>query len=249
MIWLYAIASVFIISLISLVGIIFFSLNAEKLRKILIYFVSFSAGALFGDAFLHLLPHIVKEHGFTINISLFVLFGIIFSFIIEKFIHWKHCHGDLFDEKHVHPFAIMNLVGDAVHNIIDGLIIGASFLASISTGIATSFAILFHEIPQEIGDFGILLQGGFKKTKALLFNFLIALSSILGVVLALILGTYVENITYFLIPFAAGNFIYIAGADLIPELHKDTKVSRSLMQLVTFIVGILIMVFVLLIEH
>lgn len=246
-IWLYSIISVLIISLISLIGIITFSINTEKLRQILIYMIAFSAGALFGDAFIHLLPGIVEKQGFTFNISIYILLGIAFSLFAEKIIHWRHCHLPI-TKTHVHSFSLMNLFGDSVHNFIDGLIIGASYLVSIPVGIATTIAVVLHEIPQEIGDFGILIHGGFSKTRALFLNFFTALTSFIGVIISLLLSSKVENITLFLIPFAAGSFIYIAGSDLIPELHKECNTKKSIFQLVFFIFGVLIMLFLLLLD-
>jgi zinc and cadmium transporter len=202
--------------------------------------ISFSAGGLFGDAFLHLLPEIVELHGFSLTISLSLLLGIIFSFVVEKIIHWRHCHHPT-TEDHPHPFAKMNLVGDTVHNFIDGIIIAGSYLVSIPVGIATTIAVVFHEIPQEIGDFGVLLYGGYTKNKALFVNFLTALAAILGAVIALVLSSSVEQLAMFIVPFAAGNFIYIAGADLIPEIHKEVELSKSIMQGITFILGVLVM--------
>ncbi|MEK6953135.1 MAG: ZIP family metal transporter, partial [Nanoarchaeota archaeon] len=173
--------------------------------------------------------------------------GIILSFLIEKVIHWRHCHIPT-SKKHPHPFAYINLLGDSVHNFIDGLIIAASYLASIPVGIATTIAVILHEIPQEIGDFGVLLHGGFTKKKALFFNFITALTAVLGALIALILSKSIEQLTIFLIPFAAGGFIYIAGSDLIPELHKEVKLSKSVLQILTFVFGILIMVLLLFLE-
>jgi zinc and cadmium transporter len=239
-VWLYSIVSVLVISLISLIGVLTISVNVKKLRKFLIYMVSFSAGALLGDVFIHLLPETVEKFGFGINTSLYVLFGILVFFVSEKIVKWRHCHMHYHDD-HVHSFAVMNLIGDGFHNFMDGLIIAGSYLVSIPVGIASTLAVAFHEIPQEIGDFGVLLQGGYSKKKALLFNFLISLTAVLGVVLALILGNYFENITSFLIPFAAGGFIYIAGADLIPELHREVKVRKSVLQLLFIILGIAVM--------
>lgn len=236
----YALLSVFTISLISLIGIVTLSLKQEKLEKLLTYMISFSAGALFGDVFIHLLPEVVEEYGFGLNISIYILLGIIMSFLLEKVIHWRHCH-HLTTHDHPHPFAWMNLFGDAVHNFIDGLIIGAAFIVSIPVGVATSVAVFLHEIPQEIGDFGVLVHGGFSKKKALLLNFLTALTAVVGVVVAYVLGGFVENLTAFLVPFAAGTFIYIAGSDLIPELHKETNASKSFKQLLVFIAGVAIM--------
>ena len=238
--WIYALISVLVISLISLIGIFTLSIKQKRLETILIYFVSFSAGALFGNVFLHLLPEVISETGFTTQVSFYILIGIVFSFIIEKVIRWRHCH-HTHDCKHPEPFAIMNLVGDGVHNFIDGLIIAASYLVSIPIGIATTLAIAFHEIPQEIGDFGVLLHGGYTKKKALLFNFLAASSSIVAVFVGFFLASRIEGLQLFLIPFAAGTFIYIAGSDLIPELHKEVGTKKSLLQLLAFLLGITIM--------
>jgi len=246
-IWLYSIVSVIIVSLISFVGILTFSVRLENLKKIVLYLVSFAAGALFGDAFIHLLPEIVEKAGFGIKISFYLLFGIIFSFIVEKVIHWRHCHIPT-SKEHPHPFALMNLFGDSVHNFIDGLIIGASYLVNFKVGIATTIAIILHEIPQEIGDFGVLVHGGFSRAKALFFNFLTALTAVIGTIVSLLMGSYAENFTVFLIPFAAGSFIYIAGSDLIPELHKEVKAAKSILQLLAFVMGIAIMLTLLLLE-
>lgn len=245
-VWLYTITSVFIVSILSLIGILTLSINRKTLNKVLIYFISFSAGALFGDAFIHLIPEAVGELGFTLNVSIYILIGIMMSFIVEKVIHWRHCH--ITHKSHEHPFAIMNLFGDAVHNLLDGIIIGASYLASIQIGIATTLAVILHEIPQEIGDFGVLLQGGFTRAKALAFNFLTALTAIIGAVLSLVLSSYIEGLTTFLVASAAGGFIYIAGSDLIPELHKEVKTSKSLLQLITFMLGIAVMVVLIALE-
>jgi zinc and cadmium transporter len=239
-IWVYSLISVVIVSLISFVGVVALSIKTEKLKSILIYIVSFAAGALFGDAFIHLLPEVVREVGFGLNISLYILSGIAALFIVEKCIHWRHCHLPI-TKDHVHPFAITNLVGDGVHNFIDGLIIGASYLVSMPVGIATTLAVILHEIPQEMGDFGVLTHGGFSRRKALFFNFTTALTAIVGAIVSLILSSYIANITTFLIPFAAGVFIYIAGSDLIPELHKEVKVKKSLLLFSMFVLGILIM--------
>lgn len=238
--WVYSFGSVFVVSLISFVGLFTFLLRDEALEKTLLFLVSFSAGALFGDAFIHLLPEAAAESGFTLGISLSLLSGIAVFFILEKFIHWRHCHIPT-SEHHPHPVAFMNLVGDGMHNFIDGLVIGASYMASIPVGIATTLAVILHEIPQEIGDFGVLLHAGYSKKKALFFNFLSALTAVFGVLAAIFIGEYIKGITSFLIPFAAGGFIYIAGSDLIPELHKETEPRKSLVQLIAFAAGIAVM--------
>jgi len=245
-VWLYTLASVFIVSLISFVGILTLSIKANKLRSMLIYFLSFSAGALLGDAFIHLLPE-STESGFSLKISLSVLLGVLIFFILEKIIHWQHCHMPV-SEEHAHPFAYTNLIGDGLHNFIDGIIIGASFLVDVKVGIATSLAVILHEIPQEIGDFGVLLHAGFSKSKALLLNFATALFAIIGAIIALLIGGSSTELLSILIPFAAGGFIYIAGSDLIPELHKETGTMKSFIQLLAFVLGIAVMVLLLFIE-
>jgi len=247
LIWLYSLSSVLIISLISLIGVFTLKIKQEKLKTILIYLISFSAGALFGDAFIHLLPELIKEKGFTIISALSILSGILIFFILEKFVHWQHCHMPV-SSHHIHPFAYMNLVGDALHNFIDGLVIAASYLVSIPVGLATTSAVLLHEIPQEIGDFGVMLHGGLSRTKALLLNFLTALTAVLGVIIGLVLNNFIDNIQMFILPIAIGGFIYIAGSDLIPELHKETDIKRSIIQIITFILGVLIMLSLLLLE-
>ena len=240
-VWLYSLVSVVIVSLISLIGVLTLPLKEESLRKILLYFVSFSAGGLFGDAFIHLIPQAVEGSGFGAGVSLSILSGIIASFIVERFLQWRHCHIPT-SEEHPHPLAYMNLFGDAVHNFIDGLIVGGSYVASIQLGVASTLAVVFHEVPQEIGDFGVLTYGGFNRSKALLFNFLTALTAVFGALVALSLGNIIQDFIYFLIPFAAGNFIYIAGSDLIPELRKEEpKPLKSALQLAAFVLGVLIM--------
>ncbi len=245
-IWLYSLASVFLISLISLIGITTLSIKTDKLKKFLIYMVSFSAGALFGDAFIHLLPELAGE-GLALKYSATILFGVLLFFSLEKIVHWKHCHMPITKE-HVHPFAYMNLLGDSLHNFIDGLIIAGSYLISIPIGIATTLAVILHEIPQEIGDFGILIHGGFTKGKAIFLNFVTALTSVLGVVFALTLNNFIANIESYLVSLAIGGFLYIAGSDLIPELHKETKISTSLIQILTFILGVVVMILLLFLE-
>lgn len=244
-VWLYSVLSVAIVSLVSLIGLFVLSIKSEKLKKFLTIMLAFSAGALFGDAFIHIIPEI-SENGLSFTSALSVLLGIVLFFAIEKFIYWQHCHMPI-GKGHVHSFAYMNLVGDGVHNFIDGLIIAGSYLVNIPLGIATTLAVFFHEIPQEIGDFGVLLHGGFTKGKALLLNFMTALTSIIGAVVALLIESN-TNISSFLLPLAAGGFIYIAGADLIPELHKETSVKKSLLQLIAFLLGIAVMALLLLIE-
>ncbi|GHW02854.1 ZIP family metal transporter [candidate division SR1 bacterium] len=237
----YAIISVFLISLISLIGIATFSIQVDKLRKILIYFIAFSAGTLMGDAFLHLLPEAVEEFGFETKTGLSILAGILIGLISEKVIYRNHCHLPITNE-HKHPFAWMNLIGDMVHNLMDGIIIGIAFIGGIEIGIATTIAVILHEIPQEIGDFGVLIHGGFSKKKALILNFMTALTAFVGLTLAYLLDSNIEGISAILTPLAAGLFIYIAGSDLIPELHKHSKLSQSIVQIFLFVCGVGVMI-------
>jgi zinc and cadmium transporter len=239
--WFYSLISVIVVSLISLIGVLTFSLKLDYLKKILLYLVSFSAGGLFGDVFIHLIPEVIEEFGFGINSSIVILSGITVTFILEKFLQWRHCHIPT-SHDHPHSFAYMNLFGDSIHNFIDGLIIGGSYFANISLGVATTLAVIFHEIPQEIGDFGVLIYGGFKKSRALFFNFLTALTALMGVIMALTLGSLLQDMNQYILLFSAGNFIYIAGSDLIPELHKEEPILlKSSLQLIAFVFGFLIM--------
>lgn len=246
--WLAALVAVLAVSLVSFIGILALSVDAKRLNRWLLLLVSFSAGALFGDAFLHLLPEAVEHAGgFSVSLGLSVLAGIVLFFAIEKLIRWQHCHHAI-GEGHQHPFAWMNLIGDGVHNLIDGLLIGASFLAGMPVGIATTIAVLLHEIPQEIGDFGVLVHGGFSRARAMALNFGSALLAVLGLGIALWLGSTAETFAALLVPFAAGGFIYIAGSDLIPELHHHESVRKSAMQIVVFLAGIGVMCSLLLLE-
>jgi zinc and cadmium transporter len=237
----YIFGSVLLVSLVSLIGVITIGLNREFLSKIVLYLVSFSAGSLFGGAFVHLLPEAVEEFGFGTEISIYLLLGIAVFFIIEKVIHWHHCHGFPAGKCELKSFTYMNLIGDGVHNFIDGMVIAASYMVNTTTGIASTIAVIFHEIPQEIGDFGVLIHGGFSKKKALFMNFLSALTALIGAAAVILLASITENLLAFMLPFAAGNFIYIAGSDLIPELHKEYELKKSLGLLIAFLAGIGIM--------
>ncbi|MCX8150438.1 MAG: ZIP family metal transporter [Candidatus Bathyarchaeota archaeon] len=244
--WALSLISVLIISAFSLIGILTLWFSDKKTKKLFVYLVSFAAGGLFGDAFLHLIPEAMREAGTQTTAALLILTGILSSFAVERFLQWRHCHIPT-SKEHPHTFAYMNLFGDSVHNLIDGIIVGGSYLVSIPIGVSTTIAVIFHEIPQEIGDFSVLVYGGFHKRKALMFNFLTALSAILGAVVALVLGSSVEGFIPLLIPFAAGNFIYIAGSDLIPELRKDTpEPKKAALQMTSLILGIIPMVLLLL---
>jgi zinc and cadmium transporter len=233
----YIFLATFIVSLISFVGVVCLALTEKVLNKILLILIGLSAGALMGGAFLHLLPEAV-EKSTGLDVYLFVLIGFILFFLIEKVLHWRHCHKGECD---VHTFQYMNLVGDSIHNFIDGLIMAASFVVSIPLGITTTIAISTHEIPQEIGDFGVLLYGGFSKKKAITLNFVVALTAVLGGLVGYFVSSIIENIVIFILPFAAGGFIYIAATDLVPEIRKELDMKKYMMTLFVFICGILIM--------
>ncbi|HII39449.1 TPA: ZIP family metal transporter [Candidatus Micrarchaeota archaeon] len=244
--FIWTIVSLLLVSAVSLVGILVFWLKPTHLTKALLVTVSFSAGTLLGDAFVHLLPEAV-ENGFTLQVSLSFLAGVIAFFVLEKFVHWRHCHQPT-SREHPHSFGVMNLVGDAFHNFIDGLIVGGSYIVSLPLGIATTTAVVLHEIPQEMGDFGVLLSAGFSKRKAITLNLLTALTAVLGGVAAFALSSSVDGFSTALIPFTAGGFVYIAVADLIPEMHKETKPVKSAMQLIGIAAGIGIMIALLALE-
>ena len=229
----------FVVSLISIVGIISLLLKEKLLNKILIYLISFSAGAMLGTAFLHFIPEAL-ESLIPTKVFIYVLLGFIVFFITEKFIHWRHCH---LNKCSVHTFAYMNLFGDAAHNFIDGLIIAGAFVIDLRLGLVTTLAIAFHEIPQEIGDFGVLVYAGFSKYKALFYNFLTALTAILGGLIGFYLSNFSELFLLYLLPFAAGGFIYIGASDLVPEVKKEPRLMISVLSMVVFITGLLLVYF------
>lgn len=247
LIWIYTLLAVLIVSLVSLVGIFTVVFRIKDLKNILLFLVSLSAGTLLGGAFFHLIPE-AAENGFSLGVSLNILSGIMVFFILEKIICWRHCHIPT-SKSHPHPLATMNLVGDAFHNFLDGTIIAGSFLVSIPLGISTTLAVVLHEIPQEIGDFGVLLHGGYGRLKALMMNFLISLTSFLGAIGILILHHKIAMIASFLVPFTAGAFIYIAASDLIPELKLNTQAKHSLVQLLVLAAGMGLMGLLLFLEH
>jgi zinc and cadmium transporter len=246
-IYTLTIGSVILVSILSLIGILFISLDRNKMQKILHFLVSFAVGGLFGDAFIHLLPESFEKLGSNLFTSLSIVLGILIFFILEKFIRWRHCHITS-SEEHLHAEVTLNIIGDGVHNLIDGILIGASYMTSIPIGITTTFAVILHEIPQEIGDFGVLVNGGLSVRKALVFNLLSAVTSILGAIISLVIGPQIQGYSLFMLPVTAGGFIYIAGSDLIPELQHDVNVSTSFSQLISIILGVLVMALLVLIE-
>jgi len=191
------------------------------------------------NIFLHILPEAVEQSDNLTILFALVIGGFLFSFILEKFVHWHHCHN--LNCSHVKPVGIMMLIGDGLHNFIDGILIAASFLVSPSVGIATTVAVLLHEIPQEISDFAVLIYSGFSKKNALIFNFISALTAFIGAALVLLISEHMNGIEYILLPIAAGNFLYIAASDLVPELHKESHFKNAILQIVAMFAGIVLL--------
>lgn len=239
--YLLAIIAVILISLLSFAGVVTLGVRKKVLDKLLLIMVAFSVGALLGDTIFHLLPEAVEvAEGFTSTISILMLLGILAFFLLEKSLRWRHCH-DVDCEDHPSHLGTLNLVGDGVHNLVDGILIGASFMVSIPLGIATTIAVAAHEIPQELGNYAVLLHSGFERRKALLYNFYSALTAVVGTVAVLIIGSRVQSIADFFVPFTAGTFIYIAMSDLIPELHRTESQRESFWHFVAIVAGLAVM--------
>lgn len=223
--------------LIALSGAISFFIKEKLLNKIILGLVSFSAGTLFGGAFFHLFGESLENLSYFSS-SLYLVFGFMIFFVIEKYLHWHHCHNKTCK---THPFSKMILIGDAIHNLIDGLIIASSFFVSLEFGFLTGFIIILHEIPQEMGNFGVLLYGGFSKLRALFWNFISQLTCVIGGLIGYLLYQSINNMVFFMLPFAAGGFIYISASDLIPELRKEVGFKKSVFSVLLFIFGLSIM--------
>lgn len=250
MISLYAFGAVAIVSLVSFAGLVTLSLQEKTLKRVVFVLVGLATGALFGDALIHLIPEALASNLGEALVGVAVMSGILLFFALEKFLHWHHCHNEheecedtlaLHDHAPKHLGALI-LTADFVHNAVDGIIIGASFLVSSEVGIATTLAVVLHEIPQEIADFGLLIHAGWTRGKALLWNFFSALSAFVGVTIVLLLGSGVANLVPLAAAFTAGAFLYIAGSDLVPELHKTEGLKRTLVQTLAIVLGFGLMV-------
>jgi zinc and cadmium transporter len=240
MILLWILASTLIVSLISLIGILTLAIKEKLLNSILFSLIGFSAGALIGGAFLHILPEALEKTNST-AVFYYIILGIVLFFLMERYFYWRHCHEGICD---IHAFTYLNLIGDGLHNFIDGIVIAVSFIVSIKLGLVTTMAIILHEIPQELGDFGVLVFGGFSKQKALFYNFLSALTAMLGAIVGYFISDFAKGFSNFILPLTAGGFIYIATSDLIPQIHKERDRRRSASAFIAFLLGIGFMVLV-----
>lgn len=253
----YIIVANVLISLASMSLALLLSVRSKKLSNISIYLVSFSAGTLLGGAFLHLLPEGL-ESGDPQKVLIATMLSILVFLATEKFLNWHHCHDekhfdtdsdqdcDHFDHDHtdnnkVETFGLMSLIGDSVHNFLDGLIIAAAFIVDFNLGVVTTIAVAFHEIPQELGDFGVLIHAGYTKRKALILNLLVSFTAIVGGIVGFFAVNRIEGIEPYLLALAAGGFLYISIGDLIPEVRGSHHKSKLFWNFVILCLGILFM--------
>jgi zinc and cadmium transporter len=221
-----------LVSLVSLSGVFFLSLREALLARLSALLVAFASGALLGGAFFHLLPESLSPGDDEPLLALVA--AVLFFFALEKYLCWRHCHDARCE---VHTFTYLNLIGDGIHNFLDGLIIAGAFLASTELGVVTTAVVLFHEVPQELGEFGVLIYGGFTRARAILLNLLSGLTAVAGGAVGYFFSFHVQNLHSYLLPFAAGAFAYIALADLIPELHKQRSPRESIAQFGVMLLG------------
>jgi len=222
-----------LMSVIALVGSLTLFLREETLKKLLLPLVALAAGTLLGGALFHMIPASVDKLGNHLSIYVWILLGFTLFLGLEQFLHWHHCHRAPSEHR---PLTYLILIADGVHNFIGGLAVAGAFLIDLRVGISTWLAAASHEVPQELGDFGILIHGGWKKGPALLYNYLSGLTFLLGGLLAYA-ASHTIDIT-FLLPFAAGNFIYIAAADLIPEIKHEENARLNVVHFLSFLLGI-----------
>ncbi|MBD3195294.1 MAG: hypothetical protein GF317_09580 [Candidatus Lokiarchaeota archaeon] len=274
---IYAFISILFIGFLSLIGLFLLSIKEKTLDGILFILVAFATGTIFATAIFDLIPEAIhhleelNDTGANLSESLvfgFSILGFVVFYIIERFVYWFHghahhkgnemvCYDNITDDldkivqkgEKIKSFAILNLVGDGLHNLLDGIIIMVAFLNGFGMGIVITIAVLFHELPQEIGDFGILIYGGFSKMKALLFNFLSAMIAMIGGLVALILSANLELFNLFFLAFSGGGFLYLSATELMPELLKQRNFKKSIIQSLIFLIGIIIIVILVLILH
>jgi zinc and cadmium transporter len=232
--FLWIVAGGILMSAIALVGSVTLLLKDSTLRKILLPLVAFAAGALLGSAFLHMIPASLDNTHSQLSVFVWILIGFSAFFVIEQFLHWHHCHRNSAECKQ--PLTYLILVGDGLHNFVGGVAVAGAFLLDIRLGIATWLAAAAHEIPQELGDFGVLVHGGWSKSRALLLNLLSGLTFLVAGVLTFLVSARLD--VTFLIPFAAGTFIYIAASDLVPEVNKQRSMRANIAIFGSFAAGI-----------
>ena len=229
----WILCSTVLVGLLGLIGIVSIFFRKKSLNKLLFVLIAFSAGALLAGAFFHLLSESLVKLSSTTTF-LFLMVGFVMFFVLERFLHWHHCHDGNCE---VHPVSYLILIGDGIHNAIDGLVIAASFLVSNPLGLVTTLLIIGHEIPQELGNFGILVYGGFSRAKAIIYSFIAQLTCVIGGILGYFFLNH-ANWSIYLLPFTAGGFIYISCSDLIPELHKEPDLRKTVLSFMFFIIGL-----------
>jgi len=239
--FLYIIIASILESLVALIGILFLLFGYNRFKKYLHYLISFSVGTFLAVVFFELLPEAMEKTNIE-SASFYTLGGFLFFFLLSHFLRWYHHHeGDCCEHENIKVGGHLVLVGDLIHNFIDGIIIALAFLVSIPIGIATTIAVLSHEFPQEASDFFILINSGFSKGKALLLNFLVSLSTVFGAVLTYFTASEIDKIIGPALGIVAGNFLYIAMSDLIPELNnKHPKIKDVFFQFLFILFGILL---------
>ncbi len=245
----YIIIFTLIGSVLSLVGGVILLIKPKFANNISHLLASFAAGALLGTAFFDLLPESLHE-GDSQMVFFYTLLGILFFFLLERFLHWYHHHSSEVENFRGKPIVSLIIVGDTIHNFIDGMAIAATFLVSIPLGIVTAIAVGAHEIPQEIGDFGILLKQGLKRKRVIMVNVFSAFASIVGAILLVFLGEGVhESLIPMLLPITAGFFIYIALSDLIPEIHHENRKGFAIRETAMLVLGVITIFYVISILH
>ena len=226
-----------LMSAIAMVGSATLVLKPATLDRLLLPLVAFAAGSLIGGAFFHMIPAALETIGNTLGVGIAVVAGFTTFFVLEQLLHWHHCHRARSDCKQ--PLTYLILIGDGLHNFLGGLAIAGTFLIDVRLGITSWLAAAAHEVPQELGDFGVLVHGGWTNRRALLFNAISGLTFLLGGLLAYFLSFRVD--VSWLIPFAAGNFLYIGASDLVPEVNKHNDLAASSIHLLAFILGLVLL--------
>lgn len=223
-----------LMALISLVGSLSLMLPERVLQRLLLPLVALAAGTLLGGAFFHMIPAAIRELGNRLPVYVWILTGFVSLFALEQFLHWHHCHLPV--GQHHRPLTYLILLADGLHNFIGGAAVAGAFINDVDLGITAWLAAAAHEVPQELGDFGILVHGGWAPRRALLFNLLSALTFLLGGLVAYAASSAVD--VAFLLPFAAGNFIYIAAADLIPEVKEHESPTVNVLHFLALLLGL-----------